>query len=227
MLTESTRPLIHDRLRTPRSAALAGIAFAILLGTSGVLIQLSIPPVPPYDADWLVEQAARVSLAATLIPFAGIAFLWFIGVIRDQLGEMEDQFFSTVFFGSGLLFLGGLFVWMTIILSVLASFTAAPDTYPSSDAYIFGRSMIKVMGSVVALRMAGVFMFSSGTIWLRTKIMPRWLIWLTYLMALVLLIGGASFRSLRLGFPLWVFVVSLLILRASAQRIDDEDSNGG
>jgi hypothetical protein len=227
MLNESTRSLTHDRLRTPRSAALAGIAFSLLLGASGVLIQLSIPPVPPYDPDWLVKQADRVSLAATLIPFAGIAFLWFIGVIRDQLGEMEDQFFSTVFFGSGLLMLGGLFAWMTIILSVLASFTAAPDTYPSSDAYIFGRSMIKVMGGVVALRMAGVFMFSSGTIWLRTKIMPRWLIWLTYLMALVLLIGGASFRSLRLGFPLWVFVVSLFILRASAQRIDDdEDSNG-
>ena len=49
MLNESTRSLTHHRLRTPRSAALAGIAFAILLGTSGVLIQLSIPPVPLYD----------------------------------------------------------------------------------------------------------------------------------------------------------------------------------
>lgn len=226
MLNESTRSLTHHRLRTPRSAALAGIAFAILLGTSTVLFQLSIPPVPPYEADWLVEQAARVSLAATLIPFAGIAFLWFIGVIRNQLGEMEDQFFSTIFFGSGLLMLGGLFVWVTVILAVLASFTATPVTWPSSDAYIFGRSMIKVMGSVVALRMAGVFMFSSGTIWLRTQIMPRWLIWLTYLMALVLLIGGPSFRPFRLGFPLWVFVVSLFILRASAQKKGDEDNNG-
>ena len=41
-----------------------------------------------------------------LIPFAGIAFLWFIGVLRDRLGEQEDRFFATVFFGSGLLFLG-------------------------------------------------------------------------------------------------------------------------
>ena len=93
-----------------------------------------------------------------------------------------------------------------------------------SGAYIFGRSMIKVMGGVVTLRMAGVFMFSSGTIWLRTEVMPRWLVWLTYLMALVLLIGGASLRTLRLGFPIWVLVVSLYVLRASAQRVEEQDS---
>lgn len=93
MITESTRPITNQRLRTPRSAALAGIIVSLLLGTIAVLIQLSIPPVPPYDADWLSQQADRVSLAVTLTPFAGIAFLWFIGVIRDQLGELEDQFF--------------------------------------------------------------------------------------------------------------------------------------
>ena len=115
---------------------------------------------------------------------------------------------------------------MTVMASVLASYAAAPETWISSGAYIFGRSMIKVMGGVVTLRMAGVFMFSSGTIWMRTEVMPRWLVWLTYLMGIVLLIGGASLRYLRLGFPIWVFVVSIFILRASAQRIDDEDSNG-
>jgi hypothetical protein len=110
----------------------------------------------------------------------------------------------------------------------LASYTAAPDTFFSSGAYIFGRSMIKVMGGVVTLRMAGTFMLSSGTIWMRTEVMPRWLVWLTYLMGLVLLIGGASLRPLRLGFPIWVFVVSLFILRVSAQRIiaDDDSAEG-
>ena len=226
MITETTRPITRRRLRTPRSAALAGIIFSVLLGTSLVLIQLSIPPVPPYETDWLVGQAGRVSLAVTLIPFTGIAFLWFMGVIRDQLGELEDQFFSSVFFGSGLLMLGGLFVWMTVIASVLISYSAAPESWASSGAYIFGRSMIKVMGGVVTLRMAGVFMFSSGTIWLRTEVMPRWMVWLTYLVALVLLIGGASLRLLRLGFPIWVLVVSLFILQVSLQNVvDNEDES--
>jgi hypothetical protein len=213
-------------LRSPRAAALAGIIFSLLLGASVVLIQLSIPEVPPYEIDWLSEHAGRVSFAVTLIPFAGIAFLWFMGVIREQFGEMEDQFYSSVFFGSGLLFLGGLFVWMTIMASVLASYAAAPDPFFGSGAYIFGRSMIKVMGGVVTLRMAGTFMLSSGQIWMRAEIMPRWLIWLTNLMGLVLLIGGPSLRVLRLGFPIWVFVVSLFILRASTQRVVDDDDNG-
>jgi hypothetical protein len=43
-------------------------------------------------------------------------------------------------------------------------------------------------------------------------------------MSLVLRIGGASLRPLRLGFPIWVFVVSLFILRASAQRVENEES---
>jgi hypothetical protein len=225
MISEPTHPLTRRSLRTPRAAALAGIVFSLLLGTSVVLIQLSIPDVPPYEAGWLSEQAGRVSLAVTLVPFAGLAFLWFMGVIRNQIGEYEDRFFSTVFFGSGLLFLGGLFVWMTVIAAVLASFAAAPDTWPYSDAYIFGRAMIKVMGGVVTLRMAGAFMFSSGTIWSRTEVMPRWLVWLTFLMAVVLLLGGPSLRLLRLGFPIWVLVVSLFLLRVKDQSVDNEDSD--
>ena len=44
-----------------------------------------------------------------LAPFAGIMFLWFVAVVRDQIGEREDRFFATVFFGSGLLFVALLF----------------------------------------------------------------------------------------------------------------------
>jgi len=97
MIADSYRPLTRHRMRSPRAVALVVIIFSLLLGTSVVLIQLSIPDVPPYDAYWLSEQASRVTVAVILIPFAGIAFLWFMGVIRDQLGEMEDQFFSSVF----------------------------------------------------------------------------------------------------------------------------------
>ena len=42
-------------------------------------------------------------MAVNLVPFAGIAFLWFIGVLRDRLGALEDRFFATVFLGLGML----------------------------------------------------------------------------------------------------------------------------
>ncbi len=54
-----------------------------------------------------------------LVPFAGIAFLWFIGVVREQLGDVEDRLFSTVFLGSGLLFLAMLFSGAAATNSIL------------------------------------------------------------------------------------------------------------
>ncbi len=94
-----------ERLRTPKSAAAAGIVFAVLLTTSNVLIRISIPADTGADVQWLDTRRKAVTIGLALVPFAGIAFLWFIGVVRDQLGDLEDRFFGSVFLGSGLLFL--------------------------------------------------------------------------------------------------------------------------
>ncbi|MCP3991114.1 MAG: hypothetical protein GY724_18720, partial [Actinomycetia bacterium] len=216
-----------ERLRTPRVAAYAGIIFALLTGTSMALVQLSIPFSEPYESDWLVERPVQVSLAVALVPFAGIAFLWFMGVIRDQLGALEDQFFSTLFLGSGLLFLGSLFVWAAVLGAVLASHEAAPATWAGSGGFIFAMSMVKVISGVVILRMGGVFMFSSGTIWLRTEAMPRWLVWFTYGISLILVIGGPSVRAFRLSFPIWVLVVSILVLQVQGQLAHEDGTESG
>jgi MFS family permease len=56
------------------------------------------------SAEWLASRADSASLALSLIPFAGIAFFWFTGVIRDHIGDREDRFFATVFLGSGIAF---------------------------------------------------------------------------------------------------------------------------
>ena len=55
---------------------------------------------------WLTDSTGRnaVRLALNLVPFAGIACLWFMGLLRNRVGTLEDQFFATVFLGSGLLF---------------------------------------------------------------------------------------------------------------------------
>lgn len=226
MITESESPLTRRRLRSPRAAAVAGIVFSILIGTSLTLIYQSIPAEPTDDGSWLIDNSGTVSLAITLVPFAGIAFLWFVGVVREQLGEQEDQFFSSIFFGSGLLFLGGLFVWMATIGAILVSYAAFPSTWLDSGAYVYARTFMHVMGGVVSLRMAGVFVFSSGTIWMRTDVMPRWMVWLTYLFALGMIIGASGNRVIRFGFPIWVLVVSLFILWGSLRKTDDEVSGG-
>src|SRR5688572_3309486 len=97
--------LTRRRLATPRAAAVAGIIFALLMWTAQLLIRLSIPSDSSDNSAWLASQAGPISLALSLVPFAGIAFLWFIGVVRDHLDELEDRLFATVFLGSGLLYL--------------------------------------------------------------------------------------------------------------------------
>jgi hypothetical protein len=93
-MSNGAQPLTGQRLTTPRAAAVAGILCALLLGTAYVLIRVSIPADPADTGAWLAEQTAMATAALALMPFAGIAFLWFIGVVRDRIGDFEDRFFS-------------------------------------------------------------------------------------------------------------------------------------
>jgi hypothetical protein len=111
MLKEDSR-----RLKTLRAAAIAGVLFGLLFATSQILMRSAIPEGITTDFDWVISGEAKIRLALALIPFAGIASLWFIGVVRDGLGDYEDRFFSTVFFGSSLLSLAMVFISMAIAM---------------------------------------------------------------------------------------------------------------
>jgi len=207
-------PLIVTRraLKTPRAAAVAGIIFALLYGASLVLVYLSIPAYQVADSTWLETNSGTVSLALNLIPYAGIAFLWFIGVIRDRLGDQEDRLFSTVFLGSGLLFLALTFVGAALAGGLLNTYTIESSTLINSGVYAFSRAVVYQVINIYAIRMAGVFMISLGTIWIRTGVMHRTWGILTYAFALVLLLSISYSLWVTLIFPGWVLVVSVYIL---------------
>lgn len=69
----------------------------------------------------LIKRARSPQSAAV----AGIAFLWFIGVIRFRLGALEDKLFATVFLGSGLLFICMLFA-AGAVMGTLLTLSAQP-----------------------------------------------------------------------------------------------------
>ena len=190
------------RLTTPRAAAEAGIVFSLLFSTSLVLLRIGIPEDPAAGMDWTEAGASQITLALKLMPFAGIAFIWFIGVMRDRMGEYEDRFFSAVFYGSGLLFLGMVFVSTAIAGGILATARFIEDATLQSQALYFGRAVMFQISNIYALRMAGVFMISLGTIWWRTGLMPRWLALITYLLAVTLLLSSAAACGSRWSFPL-------------------------
>ena len=202
-------------LTTPRAAALAGVLFAALFGTTVFLIRHNMPEEADKDATgWLATQHSGIAIATVLMPFAGISFLWFIGVVRDMLGPLEDRFFATVFLGSGLLFLAMMFVATGVAAALVAS-KGVIDPAAHTEVIDFGKFVVLAITKTYAIRMAAVFMMSLATIWLKTGLMPRWLVAISYLVALSLLIIGDVSMWVAMAFPAWVLVVSALILARS------------
>jgi hypothetical protein len=218
-MTDRDTALGRGALRTPRAAAVAGILFALLYGASLVLVRLSIPPGQTADTAWMEDSFGTIALALNLVPYAGIAFLWFIGVIRDRFGAMEDRLFATVFLGSGLLFLALTFVGVAMAGGALASYSLDPTGLMSSGVYAYSRAVMYNLINIYAIRMAGVFMISLATIWLRTGLMHRGWAFLTYALALVLLLSVSLSAWITLTFPGWVLAVSVYyLIRARHDR---------
>jgi hypothetical protein len=209
------KSLIQARMTTPRAAAIAGILFSILMITNLVLIRISVPADPQDAGTWLTEGWRNITLALNLLPFAGIAFLWFIGVVRDRLGKDEDRFFATVFLGSGLLFLAMLFTSSAVAGGILSIYGTAPGMLIDSGMYSFGRAVTYEIMNVYTMKMAGVFMISTCTLSLRTGITPRWMAFLGLALALVLLLSMGFLYWAPVVFPLWVLLISVHILLAN------------
>lgn len=183
-----------QQLTTPRAAGLAGILAGGLFITSHVLILISLSAYSTEPGANPQDQTCRVSLALQLLPFAG-----------------------TVFLGSGLLYLAMTFI-ATALAGGLWSFFAGNQAIASETVYNASRTLIAQITNVYGLRMAAVFMLSSATMWMRTQVVPRWLAILTALLALVLLVTIGLSPWLPLLFPVWILIVSILILISNYRR---------
>ena len=213
-MTAPTQPTFRQ-LSTPRAAAVAGVVFALLFGATIILIRARMPEGVKDTGEWLRTNHTGITTATVLMPFAGIAFLWFIGVVRDGFGRYEDRFFATVFMGSGLLFLAMMFVSTAVSAGLVAIAAGVTDPAAHIEVVDFGKMVVLSTSKTYAIRMAAVFMISLATIWLRTGLMPRWLVALSYVAALAILIVSDLSMWVTLAFPVWVLVVSALILARS------------
>ena len=209
-MDSSQERLTHAQLRTPRAAAVAGILFSALLFVTFGLVRISLPGDPFEPGAWLENSLLYVTLAMHLVPFAGVAFLWFMGVLRDRLGEREDQFFSTVFLGSGFLLLAMLFSAAAVVGAIIIAFHASHETLEHSATFHFGRGLAYGMINIYLLKTASAFMITTSTIALYTHLTPRWLAIGGYVIAAILLIDYLGWSLM--AFPFWVLLVSLSIL---------------
>jgi hypothetical protein len=210
VITE-TGGLTRKTLRAPRVAAAAGILFSVLLLAVFWLMRRSVPGDPLEPGAWLRGGTGNVALALNLVPFAGVAFLWFVGFLRDCLGTREDQFFATIFLGSAVLLLAMLFAAAAVIGAVILAFHAAPGILINSATFHFGRGLAYGMVNIYLVKTASVFMITTSTIALYTGLTPRWLAYGGYAVAAVLLIGSYYIDWSLVVFPFWVLLVSINI----------------
>ena len=204
-------PIGHGQLTTPH-AAIAGIVFTVLMGIAYVLAQLAVPT-DATEREWLVERAELVQFALGLVPFAGIAFLWFIGVVRDRIGALEDRFFSTVLLGSGLLYLRD-------DLRLRRTSWRHPHGL-RSRSHAGGREWpvrlrpFRGLSHVERLRPAhggGIHDLRGHHLAARTHLLRQWAVLVTYGLALVQLLGVSYSLWVTLILPAWVLMISLVFL---------------
>jgi hypothetical protein len=139
---------------------------------------------------------------------------------RPSILEICRKFFSTLFFGSGVLYLAMIFTAAGLFGGLIHLGTQHPELLIDTGLYAAARAMIYQIIHEYAIRMAGMFMIVLGTIWFRTVIMPRWLVWLTYLFALILLFSTGYSEWIMMVFPAWVFLVSVYILILNFRNVN-------
>lgn len=206
------RPEAPRRLRTIEAAAIAGIVHAILAGVA-LWILTDVPPIDAtaaeitayYEGDTLGFQGLMLRV------FSMLAFLWFIAVIRDRIGVREPRFFGTVFFGGAVLYAG--------IVLVAGAALAAPSIVveqggqiPDPGAAVMLTAIGDGLSNDVAPRIAALIVLATGTLGRLSNAFPRWLVATSYLLGLSMLLLVTFLRAGALIFPVWVAIVSVVLL---------------
>jgi hypothetical protein len=172
------------------------------------------------DLAWYADSGNRLTvfLGLNLAALGIVAFLWFMAVIRRRLGEREDQFFSTVFLGSGIAF-SVLTVAAAVCVSaptLVVHFGDEASLEPSTVALAHG--LWFGLWGVGASRLVGVFIAATSTIGMRFEALPLWLARLGLAVGTVMGLTGAFAGPLDFVFAAWLTVVSITLLFTRRRR---------
>lgn len=199
-------------------AAVAGIIFVVLYVASFLLLS-STPLGSASDQEILDYYADGTNLTLTLaamglMPFAGIAFIWFMVALRavgGSTGKRVSRVVGHVQQATGIIFVALLFV-------ATAALVATPAAIQFADAEtdpIVAR-ILPLLSSAILLmfgmRMAAMFVFTTSSIGLATGLLPRWFALAGYLVGLLLLLAFTFATWFVLLFAAWVLALCLLIL---------------
>jgi hypothetical protein len=204
-------------VKLARLSALTGILFAALFVLALVFVYTT-PHLSASDADITAfydsSSTVLVTVGQTLVPLAGIAFLWHAHTTR-LLIESRTPSPSAIPYGlqlvSGILFVVLLFAGTASAGSValLKDLTNAP--LPSVDVARGLLALGYAMIFIYSIRGAGMYALTTTTLLRQAGIIPTWLAIVSYLLALFLLVSTTLHPVVVLIFPTWVVVASLVV----------------
>jgi hypothetical protein len=203
------------RFASVQAAAIAGIVCAVSW-TIALVGLLSAPSVSATDEEILAYYTDDTKTTAAVVflqvlVVGTIAFLWFVGVVRGRLGEREPRLFGTVFFGASILLAVLLFVGASL-LAAPAAMAAVGGRTPEPSSAALTRAAAAVVLSVFAPRIATLVMLSTATLGRATGALPKWLIWVSYVVGAFEFLNFAFSRSTLITVPAWIALVSVVLL---------------
>jgi hypothetical protein len=212
----------EERGRSLRRAATitagVGALHALLFLVSFVLLA-EVPGPEATDQEILAyysrSSAAFPSLVGLYVmPFAAIAFMWFIVALRmweTFTVRRENLLFSNLQLVSGILYVAMLAVGaaaMGVLAASVAYATGAIDPVAARQFPQYGSTVLIVF----ATRMAAIFVFTTSNIGRSAGVLPRWFAYLGFAAGVFMLLSATLSPLLVLVFPTWLFALSAILL---------------
>ena len=115
--------------------------------------------------------------------------------------------------------------WAAAFCSLRCSFVAAAAagafsaeirfqdaSIPGSGGVDFARAFAYALLFTFGVKVAGLFMTVTSTVGMRTGAIPRWLVYVTWVLAAALLLSVSFYEVIILVFPVWVATISVAVL---------------
>jgi hypothetical protein len=198
--------------RVHRLGPLAGIVAVALFVLGLVLLETgtSTPGDDATPAEYLAyyqNDDSGILWAGVVFQLGAAFFLWFLGVLRSRLMAAEGPLARL----TGTAFAGGIAAATCALLLPAADMAGAlsEDQLTPDAAIVFNNlGDAFFLGAEFA---AAVLVAAAGLVIVGTRALPRWLGWLSLLLALLLLIAPVGWAGLIFGLPIWTILVSLYL----------------
>jgi hypothetical protein len=193
-------------VRWERLAALAGVV-AVVLWVIGTFVAGEVPDEPTEVLRRFQDDEGRILAGGFIFELGALFFLIFVGALRLRLFTAEGPtgLLTAIAFGAGLAV--GIFL-LALPGGEMSAAINSDDLDPSSALALANVADIFFIGAELS---AALLLVATGLLILRYGPMPRWLAWVSFVIALWLLIPPIGWAGLLVGLPLWTLAVSVLL----------------